>query len=94
MRLFATLLSFVVLAAGAEPMRTEANSSASREAAIAVLAPFDPKGGHVQGMCSDGTDFYLTQMTGIFKVDGAGRPIRSVKTISHTGDVCWHDGKL
>ena len=40
-------------------------------------------------MCSDGTDFYLTQMTGIFKVDRAGRLIRSVKAISHTGDVCW-----
>lgn len=63
-------------------------------ATITVLAPFDHKGGHVQGMCSDGIGFYLTQMTGIFKVDGLGRPIRSVKAISHTGDVCWHDGKL
>lgn len=52
-------------------------------ATITVLAPFDHKGGHVQGMCFDGIGFYLTQMTGIFKVDGLGRPIRSVKAISH-----------
>ena len=88
------VLGLVVSGLWAGPMRTKASSPVVRETALAVLAPFDPKGGHVQGMCSDGTDFYLTQMTGIFKVDGSGRPIRSVKAISHTGDVCWHDGKL
>ena len=88
------VLSLAALLLWAEPMRTEANLPAAKGAALAVLAQFDPKGGHVQGMCSDGTDYYLTQMTGIFKVDGSGRPIKSIKAISHTGDVCWHDGKL
>ncbi len=61
---------------------------------MTVSGCFDPKGGHVQGMCSDGEYLYLTQMTGIYKIDPAGTCVKKVAAVSHTGDVCYHDGKI
>jgi len=46
--------------------------SALLAAALVVSAPFDPKGGHIQGMCEGGGFYYLSQMTRLFKVDRTG----------------------
>lgn len=61
---------------------------------MTVSGFFDPKGGHVQGLCTDGEHLYLTQMTGIYKIDRTGACVKQVKALSHTGDVCYHDGKI
>ena len=61
---------------------------------MTVKGCFDPKGGHVQGMCTDGEYLYLTQMTGIYKVDRNGVCVKKIRTESHTGDVCCHGGRI
>ena len=61
---------------------------------MTVSGCFDPKGGHVQGMCTDGEFLYLTQMTGIYKIDRTGACVKKTKALSHTGDVCYHDGRI
>ena len=62
------------------------------ETEIRVTAPFDPKGGHVQGLCKGEGCYYLSQMTRLHKVDLEGRSVKSVPVLSHTGDLCFHDG--
>lgn len=62
------------------------------ETEIRVTAPFDQKGGHVQGLCKGEGCYYLSQMTRLHKVDLEGRSIKSVPVLSHTGDLCFHDG--
>ena len=69
--------AFVAFAAGAD---------------ISVEAPFDPKGGHVQGLCEGEGHYYLSQATRLFKLDHTGRCVKSVDVLSHTGDLCFHDG--
>lgn len=64
------------------------------EQPLKVEGCFDPKGGHIQGMCRGGGFTYLTQMTGICKIDGAGKCVARIPALSHTGDVCWHDGRI
>jgi len=54
----------------------------------------DPAGGHVQGACTDGEFYYLSQMTGICKFDRSGKLVKRVAAVCHTGDICWHDGRL
>lgn len=59
---------------------------------IRVEAPFDPKGGHVQGLCKGEDCYYLSQMTRLFKVGLDGKCIKSLPVISHTGDLCFYKG--
>lgn len=59
-----------------------------------ITAPFDPKGGHVQGLCEGDGYYYLSQMTRILKIDHDGRCVKSVSVLSHTGDLCFHDGRV
>lgn len=61
---------------------------------MSVTGCFDPKGGHVQGMCTDGQFLYLTQMTGIYKIDRSGACVKKIAAVSHTGDLCYHDGRI
>lgn len=61
---------------------------------IVIQAPFDPKGGHIQGLCGGNGHYYLSQMTRLFKVDREGKCVKSVPVLSHTGDLCFHDGFL
>lgn len=61
---------------------------------IEVSGFFDPKGSHVQGLCFDGEHYYLTQMTGIYKVDKAGTCVKKIAAPRHTGDICCHGDRL
>lgn len=61
---------------------------------LVVAAPFDPKGGHVQGLCEGDGYYYLSQMTRLFKLDRAGRCVKSVPVLSHTGDLCFYKGHV
>ena len=61
---------------------------------LAVTAPFDPKGGHVQGLCEGDGYYYLSQMTRLFKLDREGRCVKSVPVLSHTGDLCFYKGHV
>jgi len=63
-------------------------------AAILVSAPFDEKGGHIQGMCAGGGHYYLSQMTRLYKIDKTGACVKSVPVVSHTGDLCYRDGHV
>jgi len=63
-------------------------------AAISVSAPFDKKGGHIQGMCAGGGHYYLSQMTRLYKIDKTGACVKSVPVVSHTGDICYRDGRI
>ena len=67
---------------------------ASRAADVRVDAPFDPKGGHVQGMCKGEDCYYLSQMTRLFKIGLDGRCVKSLPVISHTGDLCFYKGRV
>lgn len=55
---------------------------------------FDPKGGHIQGAAASPAALYLTQTTRICKFDWNGKLLKTLKVLSHTGDICWHDGCL
>lgn len=68
--------------------------SAFLVAALTVAAPFDPKGGHIQGLCEGDRCYYLSQMTRLFKIDKQGACVKSVPVLSHTGDLCFKDGLL
>lgn len=59
---------------------------------IRVEAPFDRKGGHVQGLCKGEDCYYLSQMTRLFKVGLDGKCIKSLPVTSHTGDLCFYKG--
>ena len=63
-------------------------------AELAVTAPFDPKGGHVQGLCEGDGHYYLSQMTRLFKLDREGRCVKSAPVLSHTGDLCFYKGHV
>ena len=61
---------------------------------IRVEAPFDQKGGHVQGLCKGEDCYYLSQMTRLFKVGLDGKCIKSLPVTSHTGDLCFYKGRV
>ena len=61
---------------------------------IRVEAPFDQQGGHVQGICKGEDCYYLSQMTRLFKIGLDGRCLKSRSVISHTGDLCFYNGRV
>lgn len=61
---------------------------------LILAAPFDPKGGHIQGICEGEGYYYVSQMTRIFKLDQEGQCVKSVPVLPHTGDLCFHNGKV
>ena len=56
-------------------------------AVMTIADCFDPQGGHIQGMCHGDGYYYLTQMTGIYKINSNGVCVAKTKAISHTGDI-------
>ena len=61
---------------------------------VLIEAPFDQKGGHVQGLCKGEGCYYLSQMTRLFKVGLDGKCIKTLPVISHTGDLCFYNGHV
>ena len=61
---------------------------------VLIEAPFDQKGGHVQGLCKSEGCYYLSQMTRLFKVGLDGMCIKTLPVISHTGDLCFYNGHV
>jgi len=55
---------------------------------------FDPAGGHIQGIAASEEALYVAQMTMLLKFDWAGKLIRKVRVITHTGDITYHNGEI
>ena len=74
-----------------------ATSGAAMEGTIprlVVKGPLDAMVGHVQGACASEDAIYLSHIAGIFKLDWDGNVIKHVQAERHTGDLCYHDGKV
>lgn len=69
-------------------------SFAAGFSSVRTDACLDAKAGHVQGMCTDGTNWYFGQMTRLTKVDASGKCVRRIPAVSHTGDVCFWKGRV
>ena len=61
---------------------------------LVVKGSLDEMAGHVQGACASEDAIYLSHIAGIFKLDWDGNVIKHVKAERHTGDLCYHDGKV
>ena len=61
---------------------------------LVVKGPLDAMVGHVQGACASEDAIYLSHIAGIFKLDWDGNVIKHVQAERHTGDLCYHDGKV
>ena len=84
-------------AMGAAVLLAAATSGAAAEGKIprlVVKGPLDAMVGHVQGACASEDAIYLSHIAGIFKLDWDGNVIKHVKAERHTGDLCYHDGKV
>ena len=84
-------------AMGAAVLLAAATSGAAVEVKIprlVVKGPLDAMVGHVQGACASEDAIYLSHIAGIFKLDWDGNVIKHVKAERHTGDLCYHDGKV
>ena len=55
---------------------------------------FDPGASHVQGACCSDDAVYLTQRTALYKFGWDGKLLAKVAVTNHTGDICFHDGKV
>ena len=69
-----------------------AGFSGLSRADVRVEVPFDPKGGHVQGLCQGENCYYLSQMTRLFKIGLDGKCLKSLSVPSHAGDLCFYRG--
>ncbi|MCQ2392903.1 MAG: hypothetical protein MJ249_01335 [Kiritimatiellae bacterium] len=49
-------------------------------------------GGHLQGVCTDGTNIWWSFTVEIVKTDLSGKVLVSRKARSHQGDLCVKDG--
>ena len=82
---------------GVAVLLAAATSGAAAEGKIprlVVKGPLDAMVGHVQGACASEDAIYLSHIAGIFKLDWDGNVIKHVKAERHTGDLCYHDGKV
>jgi hypothetical protein len=61
---------------------------------LVVKGSLDAMVGHVQGACASEDAIYLSHIAGIFKLDWDGNVIKHVQAERHTGDLCYHDGKV
>ncbi len=50
--------------------------------------------GHVQGVCTDGTNIYWSMTYDLVKTDQSGRELARYSDKFHMGDLCWHDGRI
>ena len=61
---------------------------------LTVKGPLDAMVGHVQGACASEDAIYFSHVAGIFKLDWDGNMVKHVPAERHTGDLCFHDGKV
>lgn len=61
---------------------------------ITVPGEFDAVHGHIQGICASQEAIYLSCQTGIFKINWQGKLLKYAKVVNHTGDLCFHNGKV
>ena len=61
---------------------------------IVVKGALDAMVGHVQGACASEDAIYLSHIAGVFKLNWEGNVIKHVQAERHTGDLCYHDGKV
>lgn len=61
---------------------------------LTVKGSLDAMVGHVQGACAGEDAIYFSHVAGIFKLDWNGNVIKHVPAERHTGDLCYHDGKV
>ena len=61
---------------------------------IVVKGPLDALAGHVQGACASEDAIYFSHIAGIFKIGWNGNVLKHVPATRHTGDLCYHDGKV
>ena len=54
----------------------------------------DPDASHVQGACCSDDAVYLTQRTFLYKFGWDGKLLAKVAVTNHTGDICFHDGRV
>ena len=59
-----------------------------------VKGELDKAHGHMQGMAVSDNAIYVSHMAGIFKLDRNGKLIKHVKAETHTGDICYSNGKV
>ncbi len=59
-----------------------------------VKGELDKSIGHIQGACASQEHLYLSHMKGIFKLDRNGKVLAHATTVSHTGDICFYNGKI
>jgi len=50
--------------------------------------------GHVQGVCTDGTNLYWSMTYDLVKTDRTGRELARFSDKFHMGDLCWHGGRI
>ena len=50
--------------------------------------------GHIQGVCTDGTNIYWSMTYDLVKTDMAGRELARYSDKFHMGDPCWHRGRI
>ena len=50
--------------------------------------------GHIQGVCTDGTNIYWSMTYDLVKTDMAGRELARYSDKFHMGDLCWHRGRI
>ena len=58
-----------------------------------VVCPGEYRG-HLQGLATDGKSIYWVFSRDIVKTDFTGRVLAKRSMPHHSGDPCWHDGKL
>lgn len=61
---------------------------------IVVKGSLDAMAGHVQGASASKDAIYFSHVAGIFKIDWNGNVLKHVPATRHTGDLCYHDGKV
>lgn len=59
-----------------------------------TMKPYWHKGDHVQGLACSPDAIYLGYQHGLFKYGWDGKFIKHVEAPCHTGDICWHEGKI
>ena len=50
--------------------------------------------GHIQGVCTDGTNIYWSMTYDLVKTDRTGRELARYSDKFHMGDLCWHRGRV
>ena len=82
---FLSILGLAVTAVAAVPEKMPA---------VTFEDVFDPDANHVQGACCSDDAVYLSQKTFLYKFGWDGALLAKVAVTNHTGDICFHDGKV